>query len=165
MIEMSWSTPLPVSASQFTYVERLLVHALRQWVADRRRWSNVLLEFNRACGPQAATRICDALDAAFETLGRHARRNVRLHLPVCCRISHDEICLLNLIAARQTGADSHANALLRWMVEGPYAQSLARDLDTVASALLETGYALEVRVPSAKIDPVAEMPQLRCVRG
>jgi len=38
MIEMSWSMPLPESSRQPTYVERLLVHALRQWVADRSRW-------------------------------------------------------------------------------------------------------------------------------
>lgn len=164
MIEMSWSTPQPESAYQLSYAERLLVHALRQWVADRARWSDVVLEFNRGCGPHAATRICDALESAFDTLGRHARRRVRLHRPVCCRISHDEVCLLNLIAARQSGAQSHADALMSWLVEGAYASQLARDLDVVAGALLEAGYTLEVRLHTGNVEPPANAPRLRSVR-
>jgi len=164
MIEMSWSMPLPESSRQPTYVERLLVHALRQWVADRSRWSGVVLEFNRICGPHAATQICEALDSAFETLGRHARRRVRLHRPVCCRISHDETCLLNLIAARQNGADGHAHALMRWMVKSAFAAELERDLDIVAGVLLEAGYTLEVRTRTANAETITMTPQLRSVR-
>jgi hypothetical protein len=94
----------------------------------------VVLKYNRICEPHATTQVCEALDSAFEILGRHVRRWARLHQPVCCRTSHDETCLLNQIAARQNGSDGHANALMRWLVKSAFVAE--RDLDLVAGVLL-----------------------------
>lgn len=155
MIEMNWSTPPHITHRELTYIERLLVHAQRQWVADRSCWSNVVLEFNRACGPRRATRICEALESAFRTLGQNARRQIRLHPVVCCRISHDETCLLNLLAAYQSRETAHAEALIAWLVSRQAAASLTADIDIVTRELCEANYLLEVRQPSAR----AALPQ------
>lgn len=150
MIEMTWSTPQHVTHSELTYIERLLVHAQRQWVADRSRWPEVVLEFNRACGPRRATRICEALESVFRTLGQHARRQIRLYPVICCRISHDEICLLNLLSTHQARETTHADALTDWLVSRPAVAALRADIDTVTRELCEANYQLEIRQPATR---------------
>jgi len=81
MSDMNSATVSHLDSGRLSYTERLILQALRQWVADQKRWPDVVLEFNRTCGPRAATRICDALESAFRTLGLHARRQIRLHPP------------------------------------------------------------------------------------
>lgn len=150
MTEINWSTAQHMPHSELTYIERLIIHAQRQWVADRSRWPEVVLEFNRACGPRRATRICQALDSAFQTLGLYARRQIRLHRPVCCRISHDEICLLNMLAAHQSRAVLHARCLIEWLVPPQAAERLSSDIDVITRELCEADYSLEVRGPSTE---------------
>lgn len=135
----------PASAQELSYIERLLLHALRVWVARRDRWPEVVLEFNRACGPHPATGICETLEDLFHVLGIHARRHIRLCPMVCCHVSHDELCLLNLMAAHQEGAVLHANALTRWLVNGSASHLVGTHTRTVAQHLYDTGYTLERR--------------------
>jgi len=127
------------------YTERLVLHALRQWVQNRALWSEVVLEFNRACGPRAATRLCDALDELFCDLGINARRHLRLYPPLCCQISQDELCVLNLIAAQQAGASRHAAAILDWLVPEAAARRIGQCTREIARELFETGYTLNHR--------------------
>lgn len=145
MIEMNWSTPQSLSADELSYVERLLLHALRQWVSDKERWPEVVLEFNRTCGPRAATRMCESLEAAFRTLGLHARRHVRLHPLLCCSVSQDELCILNVIAAHQSPSALHAKALINWLVSPQAAPALEAEIDIVARSLCDAGYTLDIR--------------------
>lgn len=135
-----------LTAHDLSYMERLVLHALRQWVRNRALWSEVVLEFNRACGPCAATRICESLDALFHELGVEARRNLRLYPPVCCHVSKDELCVLNLIAAHQAGAGPHADALLHWLVPGRAVARISDCARQIARELFETGYTLDHRM-------------------
>lgn len=149
MIEINRTTPQTVSATELSYVERLLLHALRQWVSDRARWPEVVLEFNRTCGPRAATRMCEALDAAFRTLGLHARRHIRLHPVLCCSVSQDELCLLNIIAAHQSQSVLHAQAMTEWLVSPQAVRALGDEIDVVARSLCDVGYTLDIRQQSS----------------
>ena len=150
MIEMTWSTPTPhVPAQRLGYIEQLLVQSLRKWVADRNCWPNIVLEFNRACGPHAATTVCEALESVFHNLGVNARRRIRLHRPVCCLISPDEVCVLNLIAAVQTQDPVRVRALTEWLVPKRAAEVLEADIDTIARGLAESGYTFPVRANRA----------------
>ena len=132
-------------AHELNYSERLVLHALRQWVQNRALWSKVVLEFNRTCGPSKATEICEALDRLFRELGTTARRNLRLHKPVSCRVSPDELCLLNLIAAHQAEAACHADGLMRWLVPYWEAQRIGDQCRQIARMLFDAGYTLEHR--------------------
>jgi hypothetical protein len=133
------------SAHDLNYMERLVLHALRQWVQNRAQWSEVVLEFNRACGPRTATRLCDALDELFRDLGIRARRHLRLYPPVCCHISQDEICVLNLLAAYQAGEVLHAQAMLQWLVPNTAVRKIGLCAKSIARELFETGYILNYR--------------------
>lgn len=139
------------SAHDLNYMERLLLHALRQWVQDRARWNEVVLEFNRACGPRNATRLCEALDRLFRDLGAAARRHLRLYPPVCCHVSQDELCMLNLFATHQAGASLHADALLLLLVRESAAPRIRDSARTIALVLFETGYFLKPRTGPGRI--------------
>lgn len=136
-------------ADELTYMERLLLHSLRQWVQSRKRWSEIVLEFNRACGPRTATRLCEALDGLFRDVGVEARRQLRLYPPVCCHISQDELCLLTLLAAYQAGEILHAEALLRWLVPETAARRIGQSAKQIAGILFEAGYILRYKAPAA----------------
>ncbi|MEP4887021.1 MAG: hypothetical protein ABJ215_11680 [Alphaproteobacteria bacterium] len=136
----------PPTANDLNYMERLVLHALRQWVQNRARWSEVVLEFNRVCGPRTATRLCEALDNLFCDIGIEARRHLRLYPPVGCHVSQDELCILNLLAAHQAGDDSHAEALLRWLVPDTAADRIGLIARKIARILFETGYSLKHRM-------------------
>lgn len=167
MVEIDWGQPSPDTAHNLTYAERLVVLALRMWAHDRRRWTDVILEFNRVCGPQPASRICQGLDDAFRQLGRQARRRVRLHLPVCCRVSPDEVCLLNLLAAVQHAEHDHAAAAARWLLPEHLAGEVLEPLAVAAQELFACGYELPLRRPAGPggADNSAELPApMRIVR-
>jgi hypothetical protein len=149
MSDMNSATVSHLDSGHLSYTERLILHALRQWVADQKRWPDVILEFNRTCGPRAATRICDALESAFRTLGLHARRQIRVHPPICCRVSQDELCVLNIVATYQSQSRLHCRALINWMVPGHAVSNLISDIDQVARGLFDAGYILETRRNSA----------------
>ena len=140
-----------LKSTTLSYIERLILHALRQWVTDQKRWPGIVLEFNRACGPRAATQICDALQTTFRTLGLHARRHIRLHPPTSCRISQDELCLLNIHATHQSQSTLHCQALINWMVPRGATALLLSDIDQVARSLFDAGYVLDVRRTSVNI--------------
>jgi len=140
------------TAHDLNYMERLVLHALRQWVRNRAGWSEIVLEFNRACGPRTATRLCEALDDLFRGVGIEARRHLRLYPPVCCRVSQDELCILNLIAARQAGAGQHADALLLWLVPESAAVRICESTRMIARELFESGYVLEYRTQPDSIE-------------
>lgn len=148
MVEIDWGIPLPESAQELTYAERMIVHALRMWAHDRRRWIDVILEFNRVCGPQPASRICQSLDGAFHELGTRARRRIRLHLPMCCHVSPDELCVLNLVAAIQHGEPLHAQAVARWLLPAGTAPGVTAHLAIAAEGLFACGYELPLRRPA-----------------
>ncbi|HCP00609.1 MAG TPA: hypothetical protein DIT35_03870, partial [Rhodospirillaceae bacterium] len=78
-------------------------------------------------------------------LGVEARRHLRLYPPVCCHVSKDELCVLNLIAAHQAGASRHADALLHWLVPCTAAPRIRLCARQIARDLFETGYTLEHR--------------------
>ena len=141
-------TDLP-QAGDLAYMERLLLHSLRQWVQNRARWSEIVLEFNRACGPRTATRLCEALDELFRDVGVETRRHLRLYPPVCCHVSQDELCLLTLLAAHQAGEVLHAEALLRWLVPETAARRIGQRAMLIAGILFEAGYILRYRTPPA----------------
>jgi hypothetical protein len=143
---MNQATPFLHAADDLNYIERLFVHAIRQWAADRKRWPQVVLEFNRACGPRRASRICDDLARLFAAIGTGARRTIRLHPPVCCHVGHDEIAVLNLLAAHQRGAHAHAEALRVWLLCPCERAGVFTLCDDIARGVFEAGYEFQWRV-------------------
>lgn len=159
MVEIDRGDPQPEDAQTLSYAERLIVHALRMWARDRRRWIDVILEFNRVCGPQPASRICQGLDEAFREIGMHARRRIRLHMPTCCHVSPDELCVLNLMAAIQHGEEPHVRAAACWLLPPKCTPGVSEHLAVAAEGLFACGYELPLRRPAPAQRSAPDAPE------
>jgi hypothetical protein len=69
--------------------------------------------------------------------------------PICCRVSQNELCVLNIVATYQSQSRLHCRALINWMVPGHAVSNLISDIDQVARGLFDAGYILETLCNSA----------------
>lgn len=101
-----------VAATALNEAERLLLGAMRQWVAAFRRAERAL---PRLCLDMALAGVHDAafsVDALMGILVRTARRTVEIHCPGCASLSDDERCLLDAAALAQAGERVRAEEAL-----------------------------------------------------
>lgn len=83
--------------------------ALRQRLNRSAGCSDLLsMGFRRVLGPMHATPALAAFEAANRVLTDHGLRRLRLLPPPCGFITHDEVCLLSLCCATQSGANASA---------------------------------------------------------
>ena len=83
--------------------------ALRQRLAGTCGCARLLsTEFRRVLGTGHATPALAALEAAYGVLADHGVRPLRLLPPSCGHITHDEVCLLSLCCATQSGSNASA---------------------------------------------------------
>ena len=83
--------------------------ALRQRLNGSAGCSDLVsIGFRRVLGSMYATPALAAFEAANRVLTDHGRRRLRLLPPPCGFITHDEVCLLSLCCATQSGANASA---------------------------------------------------------
>lgn len=150
MTESCQATPDPTFLAsngewQLSYIERMLVRTMRLWAFDRRRWIEAIVEFNRICGPRHATLVCEALHDMFYILGTGARRTVRLYPSACAHSSHDERCMLTILAAIQNEEEARGAAVAQWLLRQPAAEEVMVPAQIAGATLLEKGYRLPLR--------------------
>ena len=83
--------------------------ALRQRLNRTTRCDGLMSEgFRRVLGPEHARPALAAFQAANQVLTDHGVRGFWLLPPSCGFITHDEVCLLSLCSAAQSGSNANA---------------------------------------------------------
>jgi hypothetical protein len=102
----------PTMATALDVAERLLLVAIRWWVAAFRRAEDPLPQLS---ADMAAAGVDDAalsVDALMAVLARTARRTIDIHCPRCPSLTEDEQRLLHATSLAQTGNAELAERVL-----------------------------------------------------
>jgi hypothetical protein len=103
----------PATTAALDVAERLLLSAIRWWVAAFRRAKDPLPQL---CADMAAAGVEDAafsVDALMSVMVRSARRTIDIHCPRCSSLSEDEQRLLHAAGLAQAGDSKLAARVLR----------------------------------------------------
>ena len=131
--------------------ERLIIDIYRRWIAgmrsnDNRHWSVVWMELSDAFGIKSARAILGGLQSVILGIGSSSRRPVRLHPPCCGFVCPDELLVINLVWACQSGNYALARSTAEWMVSCNGRASLLEGGRRIADALTEREILLPERV-------------------
>jgi hypothetical protein len=121
--------------------EKFVLWALRQWQQDRAlptSTSTLYRGFEMAGLLEALPDFAIAMDAFF--FG--ARRAMRVHLPACSRISHDEATILALCGLAQSEHDGPLRASLNVLMAPTASRVAAERLKIFAASLAAEGLRL-----------------------
>ena len=91
--------------------------------------------FRRMLGPAHATPALAAFEAANRVLTDHGVRRFRLLPPPCGFISHDEVCLLSLCCATQSGSNASARRQAGALVGAVWSPFLFASLERLTCVL------------------------------
>lgn len=136
------STQQPFTATALSCGSHLALKGLRHAILGRPR--SHLFTYAQAFG-------CDAADAArllvdfTETLGRSARRPLRIRKQCCGLVTPTELSMLGLLAAAGLGDKARQTAHLDWLTH-QYAHVRIGDLAGLISGLF-CAYGLEITSP------------------
>lgn len=149
----------PTSLQELSEGERLVLWAFRRWVSGREHLPMLAREFDRQFRQSEARPALIALDAALLGLTRHARRTIVYHQPCCACLGADEICLISIVAALQTGASATAQVMAQWLVrrEGvdAFTTALKDFADYLSGSGLDLPYRTRPRNGACTAQPVA----------
>ena len=95
----------------------------------------VSMGFHRVLGPAHATSALAAFEAANRVLTDHGLRRLRLLPPPCGFITHDEVCLLSLCCATQSGANASARRQAGTLVGPVWSPFLFASLERLTCVL------------------------------
>lgn len=95
----------------------------------------VSMGFRRVLGPMHATPALAAFEAANRVLTDHGLRHLRLLPPPCGFITHDEVCLLSLCCATQSGSNASARRQARALVGPVWSPFLSASLERLTCVL------------------------------
>ncbi|WP_300300812.1 hypothetical protein [Ferrovibrio sp.] len=135
----------PTHVQDLSDGERLVVWAFRRWVSGPQHLSLLAREFDRQFRRSEARPALQALDAALTGLTRHARRTIIYHQPCCGCLGADEVCLISIVAALQSGAQHAADAMAQWLVRREGVAEFIAALDDLAECLSGSGHDLPYR--------------------
>lgn len=125
--------------------EHLLVWALRAIAVGHGDCPLIAQTFARACGPMGGHAL-QAYFALVKFIGMSGRRRLRVHVPGCPRVSHDERTIVGIVAAAQGSTRGPEETLLgmrlRFLVQGEPHQSLLCAAQEVARVFAANGYIL-----------------------
>lgn len=91
-------------------------------------------------------------------LGRTGRRKVRLGLPGCRHVTHDEISLLSSLNAAQNMNSSWADAHLQWLMGQAAPRTISKQIDIIANYFRDAG--LSISTPEAQPVPLRDKKEL-----
>lgn len=135
----------PTSLQELSEGERLVLWAFRRWVSGREHLPMLAREFARQFRQSEARPALIALDAALTGLTRHARRTIVYHQPCCACLGADEVCLISIVAALQSGARHAARIMAQWLVRIDGVDGFTSALDEFADCLNGSGHDLPYR--------------------
>lgn len=152
--------PLPTRVDRLDPAERLLVLALRRWIAgwvsgDLRQWERVWDDFSRALGAGTGREALTAFSGLLSTLRGGARRPIRHHQPCCPMLHADEVALVSVVASAQHGEAAAAARRACWLVRGGACAPLAAHAAELGARLAAAGLFLPDRARSPMAGGVA----------
>lgn len=110
--------------------------ALRQRLAGPDRCAHLISTgFRSVLGTAHATPALAALEAACGVLADHGVRPLRLLPPSCGFITHDEVCLLSLCCATQSGSNASARRQAGALVGAVWSPFLSASLERLTGVL------------------------------
>jgi len=140
--------------------ERLFIRSIRRWARSSQEWNRAVRDAVQILKPKGGIIFANALDRFANGLDDHARRSIRLRIPICNRMSSDEKAFLCLVGALQNNHHQYAEALIGYLIL-PVGQKIAyTNSDTLAKALAEGGFLF--RLPDGLRSPQG-LPSLRTV--
>ena len=104
--------------------ERLFVRSIRRWARSSEKWGRAVRDAVQILKPKEGIIFVNALDRFAAGLDAHARRSIRLRIPICNRMRSDERAFLCLVGALQNNYNQHAKALIRYLIL-PVGQKIA----------------------------------------
>ena len=120
--------------------ERLFVRSIRRWARSSEEWGRAIRVAVHILKPKEGITFVNALDRFAASVDAHARRSIRLRIPICNRMSSDERAFLCLIEALQNNHNQHAEALIRYLILPVGQKNAYSSLDSLAKSLAEGGF-------------------------
>lgn len=126
--------------SRLTWAElapanRLVLWTIRLLAESQHNWGLVQQELWMCCGPVTIETVLQAFDEMLTTLALHRRRVLAVGSRDDPRISADELTLLTLIAAAQSGHVAKVEALARWLLHTAGHRALTTQIARLADGL------------------------------
>jgi hypothetical protein len=125
--------------------EQWCLGVVRHLFTGAENWTTAERRTATSCGLSHIESVIVAFDRFAETLAGGARRRLVIARATSVTVTADELALLNLIAAAQSGAYAHVVALARWLVTPSYQGRLVSAAATLGSVLTSAGIPLTQR--------------------
>jgi hypothetical protein len=136
----------PTTLGELDLAERLVVWSFRRWVSGTENWALVEHEFRRQFADGAAHGALRSFAMFVEALRCHARRVIRYHQPGCPCLGCDEVCVLTMITAAQSGDMNLAQATGRWLVRPEGLEGLMDAAEALGQAMARQDLHLTRRI-------------------
>ena len=128
--------PSYMAADGLSTPDVFMLWALRQRLAGPDRCAHLISTgFRSVLGTAHATPALAALEAAYGVLADHGVRPLRLLPPSCGFITHDEVCLLSLCCATQSGSSASARRQAGALVGPVWSPFLSASLERLTGVL------------------------------
>jgi hypothetical protein len=114
--------------------------------------------FERMFGPEDGGPMLGDMLRLARSLGNEGRRKIKLAMPGCARVSHDEASLLQAFEASQGCDLALRNAHLSWLFAYPAPIEALALTDQLASGFMK--HALMIQAPMQAPRPVCQTPDL-----
>ncbi len=131
-------TDHPSRLSDLTQAEHLLVWSLRAMAVGHGDCPTLGRTFDRLCAP-AGPAALQAYSVLVQLIGLSSRRRLKVHVPGCICLGHDETAVVGVVAAARQALDDGDDNLLRLRL-GFLAQS--GSVSTLCTAALAVAEAL-----------------------
>jgi hypothetical protein len=125
--------------------EQWCLSVVRHLFTGAENWTMAERNTTTSCGLSHIESVIVAFDRFAETLAGGARRRLIIARATSVTVTADELALLNLIAAAQSGAYPHVVALARWLVTPSYQGRLVSAAATLGGVLTSAGIRLTQR--------------------
>jgi hypothetical protein len=138
--------------------EQWCLNVLRHLFTGAESWTAAQRNTTTACGLSHIESVIVGFDRFAETLAGGARRRLIIARATSITVTADELALLNLLAAAQSGAYAHVVALARWLVTPSYQGRLVSAAATLGTALSSAGIPLTQRRAAGAPDYRTSVP-------
>ena len=137
--------PAGPSVAELSTGEQLLLWAVRKRLEGEAQLPALRRGFRLADRGTHERDAFDAFEQLFGTIGRSCRRDLWFHRCGCGCVSNDELAILGLVAAEQSGDVASALFLGRALVAPAALAEAVEAARRLALALAERGLALPLR--------------------
>lgn len=140
-----------------------IIESWRQAALGNGNTPMLLKEFRRYCG-ETSEEVFEVYFAFLRMLGRDSRRRLRVGHPGCAGMTPDEIQVLSLLAAAQTGQWTLFDAHLCWLAPNGPRAGIAAAAMVLADRLAGAGIDISARLHIKRATPGAPAAGFSIVR-